>query len=161
MWIVIIILVIGGYIYLKGISEPAELKKLIQGRPQQQQDVIKYFFGKGGFLTKRITDAEYDNIVANTIKESNFKQKALAKIGLDESQVNENTFKKQRPEDLIDPLEIQGCNNLGWSIKIYNYYKIVKEEFYKLCEQLNYSIAGLAATIIKWSCEVQYIKINM
>lgn len=28
-------------------------------------------------------------------------------------------------------------------------------------EQLNYSIAGLAATTIKWSCEVQYIKINL
>ena len=28
-------------------------------------------------------------------------------------------------------------------------------------EQLNYSIAGLAATTIKWSCEIQYIKINM
>ena len=69
MAIVIIILIIGGYIYFKGISEPAELKKLIQGRPQQQQDVIKYFFGKGGFLTKRITDAEYDNIVVNSIKE--------------------------------------------------------------------------------------------
>lgn len=107
MWIVIIILVIGGYIYLKGISEPAELKELIQGRPQQQQDVIKYFFGKGGFLTKRITDAEYDNIVANTIKESNFKQKALAKIGLDESQVNE-----------IEPVHFEGWlfgKNVGWA----------------------------------------------
>lgn len=97
MAIVIIILIIGGYIYFKGISEPEELKKLIQGRPQQQRDVIKYFFGKGGFLTKRITDAEYDNLVASTIKQSDFKQKALAKIGLDESQVNE-----------IDPVNFEG-----------------------------------------------------
>ncbi len=28
-------------------------------------------------------------------------------------------------------------------------------------EQLNYSISGLASTVIKWSCEVQYIKINL
>lgn len=77
MAIVIIILIIGGFILYNGYSEPAELKRLIQGRPQQQQDVIKYFFGKGGFLTKRLTDAEYDNIVASTIKQSNFKKKAL------------------------------------------------------------------------------------
>lgn len=107
MWIVIIILVIGGWIYLKGISEPAELKKLIQGRPKEQQDVIKYFFGKGGFLTKRITDGEYDSLVANTIKQSNFRQKALAKIGLDESQVNE-----------IEPVNFEGWlfgKNVGWA----------------------------------------------
>jgi hypothetical protein len=97
MAIVIIILIIGAWIYIKGISEPAELKKLIQGRTQEQQDVIKYFFGKGGFLTKRITDAEYDNLVASTIKQSNFKQKALAKIGLDETQVSE-----------IEPVNFEG-----------------------------------------------------
>lgn len=97
MVIVIIILIVGGYIYLKGISEPAQLKKLIQGRPKEQQDVIKYFFGKGGFLTKRITDAEYDNLVASTIRQNDFKQKALAKIGLDESEVNE-----------IEPVNFEG-----------------------------------------------------
>jgi hypothetical protein len=68
MAFVSIILIIGGFIYLIGISEPAELKQLIKGRSQQQQDVIKYFYGKGGFLTKRITDAEYDDIVASTLK---------------------------------------------------------------------------------------------
>jgi hypothetical protein len=107
MGIVIVILIIGGYIYFKGISEPAELKKLIQGRPQQQQDVIKYFFGKGGFLTKRITDADYDNLVASTIKQSDFKQKALAKIGLDESQVSE-----------IEPVHFEGWTfgkNVDWA----------------------------------------------
>jgi hypothetical protein len=107
MAIVIIILIIGGYILYKGYSEPAELKRLIQGRPQQQQDVIKYFFGKGGFLTKRLTDAEYDNIVASTIKQSDFKQKALAKIGLDESQVNE-----------IEPVNFEGWSfgkNVDWA----------------------------------------------
>lgn len=107
MVLVIILLLIGGYIYWKGISEPDELKRLIKGRAQQQQDVIKYFFGKGGFLTKRITDAEYDNIVVSTIKDSNFKQKALAKIGLDESQVNE-----------IEPVNFEGWlfgKNVGWA----------------------------------------------
>jgi hypothetical protein len=101
-FIIIIILVIGGFIYFRGISEPAHIKKMIQGRPKEQQDVIKYFYGKAsfpseGFLTKRITDEEYDNIVASNIKHSNFKQKALDKIGLDESQVNE-----------IEPVNFQG-----------------------------------------------------
>ncbi|HOZ95693.1 MAG TPA: hypothetical protein PLS07_09675 [Niabella sp.] len=89
MTIVIILLLIGGYIYWNGISEPAELKRLLVGKTQEQQDVIKYFFGKGGFLTKRISDAEYDNLVANKAGQTDFKQKALNKIGVDESEVRE------------------------------------------------------------------------
>jgi hypothetical protein len=107
MAFVSIILIIGGFIYLIGISEPAELKQLIKGRSQQQQDVIKYFYGKGGFLTKRITDAEYDDIVASTIRQNNFKDKALGKIGLDESEVNE-----------IEPVNFEGWlygKNVGWA----------------------------------------------
>lgn len=109
MAFIIILLLVGGYIYWKGISEPAELKRLIQGRPQQQQDVIKYFWGKGGFLTKRITDSDYDNIVSSTINQSNFKQKALDKIGLDETQVTE-----------IEPVHFEGWlfgrkNNVTWA----------------------------------------------
>jgi hypothetical protein len=112
MTIVIIILVIGGFIYLKGISEPDELKRLIQGRPPQQQDVIKYFWGKNsfpntGFLAKRITDDEYDSLVSSIIKQSNLKQIALAKIGLDESQVNE-----------IEPVNFEGWSfgkNVDWA----------------------------------------------
>lgn len=70
---------------------------------------VKYFWGKGGFLTKRITDADYDSLVADTIKQSNFKQKALAKIGLDESQVTE-----------IEPVTFEGWlfgkkSNVGWA----------------------------------------------
>ena len=109
MAFVIIILLIGGYIYWKGTSEPDDLKKLIQGRPQQQQDVIKYFYGPGGFLTKRITDSDYDNIVSSAVSQNNFKQKALDKIGLDESQVNE-----------IDPVHFEGWlfgkkNGVDWA----------------------------------------------
>ncbi len=112
MTFIFIILAIGAYIYFLGNSEPAELKQLIQGRPQQQQDVIKYFYGKAdfpkaGFLCKRITDAEYDNIVSSATKQSNFKQKALDKIGLDETQVNE-----------IEPVNFEGWafgKNVGWA----------------------------------------------
>lgn len=114
MSIIIVIAIIAGVIYLRGITEPAELKRLIQGRPQEQQDVIKYFFGKNsfpgeGFLAKRITDEEYDSLVASTVKQNSFKQKALDKIGLDESQVNE-----------IEPVHFEGWlygkkNNVDWA----------------------------------------------
>lgn len=114
MGIIIVILIIGGFIYLRGISEPTEVKRLIQGRPQEQQDVIKYFFGKNsfpgqGFLAKRISDAEYDDLVTSTIQRNNFKQLALDKIGLDESQVNE-----------IEPVHFEGWlfgkkNNVDWA----------------------------------------------
>ena len=109
MVFVIIILAIAGYIYWKGNSEPEELKRLIRGRPQQQQDVIKYFYGPGGFLTKRISDSDYDNIVASTVSQNNFKQKALDKIGLDETQVSE-----------IEPVHFEGWlfgkkNGVEWA----------------------------------------------
>ena len=109
MTFIFIILAIGAYIYFLGNSEPAELKQLIQGRPQQQQDVIKYFYGKAdfpkaGFLCKRITDAEYDNIVSSATKQSNFKQKALDKIGLDETQVNE-----------IEPVNFEGWASVSYT----------------------------------------------
>lgn len=108
MTLIIIILIIAAIIYFNGISEPTVLKNLIKNRPQQQQDVIKYFFGKGGFLTKRITDPEYDSIVNNTINQSDFKQKALDKIGLDETEVKE-----------IEPVHFQNWlfgknNNVNW-----------------------------------------------
>jgi len=97
MGIFVVILIIGAFVYWKGISEPAELKNMIKNRPKQQQDVIKYFYGKGGFLTKRISDAEYDALVKATVAQSDFKQKALEKIGLDESQVKE-----------IEPVHFEG-----------------------------------------------------
>lgn len=93
----IVLLLIGALIYWKGISEPADLKNRIKNRPKQQQDVIKYFYGRGGFLTKRISDADYDAIVKGAISQSDFKQKALEKIGLDETQVNE-----------IEPVHFEG-----------------------------------------------------
>jgi hypothetical protein len=97
-----LILAIGFFIYMAGITEPPLLKPYLKGRTEQQQDVIKYFWGKGsfpatGFLCKRITDAEYDNLVANKIKQINLKEKALAKIGLEASQVSE-----------IDPVSFEG-----------------------------------------------------
>lgn len=106
---ILFLLVVAAIIYWVGTSEPVELRRLIQGRPKEQQDVIKYFYGKGGFLTKRLSDSEYDELVSSTVRQNNFKQKALDKIGLDESQVNE-----------IEPVHFQGWlfgkkNGVDWA----------------------------------------------
>jgi len=88
------------FVYWRAISEYPELKEMIKGRNEKQQEVIKYFFGvRGlfGFMKKRISDQEYDVIVNNTIQSLNLKQKAMDKIGLDESEISE-----------IDPVYFQG-----------------------------------------------------
>lgn len=76
-------------------------KNALKGRTPEQQSVIKYFLGSGGgclsFLSKGMTDEQYDAMVMAKAKGADFKAKALAKIGLDESQVNE-----------IEPIHFEG-----------------------------------------------------
>jgi len=70
-------------------SKKAEMDRLLKGRTPEQQKVIKYFFGAGGCFSKGMSDDEYESMVMAKAKSIDFKQKALDKIGLDESQVNE------------------------------------------------------------------------
>ena len=73
-------------------AKEANLKQLLRGRTPDQKNVIKYFYGSRGcfgFLSKRLSDEEYEGMVMAKAKSMDFKKKALAKIGLDESQVNE------------------------------------------------------------------------
>lgn len=77
-----------------------ELKRLMKGRTAEQKSVLKYFYGEGGclsFLSPGMKDADYDALVQSKIKSIDFKQKALNKIGLDESQVSE-----------IEPVHFEG-----------------------------------------------------
>jgi len=67
----------------------SELKKQLKGRTPEQQTAIKYFFGKGGCLDKSPSDEEYESLVMAKAQSVDFKKKALDKIGIDESQVNE------------------------------------------------------------------------
>ena len=68
----------------------ALMQSMLKGRTPDQQKAIKYLFGAGGcFLSKKTTDEEYEGMVMEKAKGVDFKQKALDKIGLDESQVNE------------------------------------------------------------------------
>jgi hypothetical protein len=70
-------------------AKKAEMSQRLKGRTPEQQAVIKYFYGAGGCLAKGLKDEEYEAMVMAKAKSQDFKQKALSKIGLDESQVNE------------------------------------------------------------------------
>jgi hypothetical protein len=68
-----------------------EMNQRLKGRTPEQQKIIKYFYGSHGCLSKGLSDQEYESMVMGKAKSMDFKQKALSKIGLDESQVNEVT----------------------------------------------------------------------
>ncbi len=74
-----------------------DIKRLCKGRTEEQKKVIKYFLGGGGCLASTLKDEEYDALVRAKAESMDFKQKALDKIGLDESQVNE-----------IEPVHFEG-----------------------------------------------------
>jgi len=72
-------------------AKQAEMDRRLKGRTPDQQKVIKYFFQSSGCFDKCLTDQEYESMVMAKAKKTDFKKKALDKIGLDESQVNEVT----------------------------------------------------------------------
>ena len=74
-----------------------DIKRLCKGRTTEQQQVIKYFLGGGGCLSSGLSDEQYESMVMAKARSMDFKKKALDKIGLDESQVNE-----------IEPVHFEG-----------------------------------------------------
>jgi len=66
-----------------------EMNRALKGRTPEQQAVIKYFNASGGCMNKCMSDDEYESMVMAKAKSIDFKKKALDKIGIDESQVNE------------------------------------------------------------------------
>lgn len=74
-----------------------DINRLCKGRTEEQKKTIKYFLGAGGCLSSTWSDAEYDAAVMAKARSMNFKQKALNKIGLDASEVNE-----------IEPVHFEG-----------------------------------------------------
>jgi hypothetical protein len=66
-----------------------EKKQVLKGRTPEQQKAIEYFCGSGGCLSSGTSDEEYEGMVMAKAKSIDFKKKALDKIGLDESEVNE------------------------------------------------------------------------
>lgn len=97
----ITLLILGLVVYLAKDSDfflPKDIKEECKGRTEDQKKVIKYFLG-GGCLSKQISDAEYDQMVRAKATETDFRMRALDKIGLDESQVSE-----------IEPVHFEGFN---------------------------------------------------
>lgn len=82
--------------YFKFSADPKELKERGKGRNAEQRQALRYFFNDG-CLQKKVSDAAYDAMVDAKIKSLNAKEKAMAKIGLDESQLKE-----------IDPVHFEG-----------------------------------------------------
>lgn len=74
------------------------VKERIKGRTDSQKAVIRYFCNEPACLAKSpISDAEYDEMVAQVINSCDFKQKALDKIGMDEDELKE-----------IEPVHFEG-----------------------------------------------------
>jgi hypothetical protein len=94
--LIIILLVVGAIVYLKLSADPKELKERSKGRTAEQKQALRYFFNDG-CLQKKVSDEAYDAMVEAKVNKFKAKEKAMAKIGLDESQLKE-----------IDPVHFEG-----------------------------------------------------
>ncbi|MCL1934157.1 MAG: hypothetical protein FWF53_10160 [Candidatus Azobacteroides sp.] len=69
------------------------VENLSRGKTDEQITALKYFLlrGDGGWLNKAklVSDQEFDDLVEKALNVNNSRQKALDKIGIDESEVNE------------------------------------------------------------------------
>lgn len=83
--LIIIVAIVFGVMYQ---SQNADVNKRCKGKSEQQKQVIKYLYG-GCMTFGKMTDANYDSMVASVRDGLNLKQKALNKIGLDEDQLKE------------------------------------------------------------------------
>ena len=114
---VIIVLLIVAYVAYKflGNNDNDYVKQRIKGRNENQKKVIRYFCNDDGCFSKRMKDEEYDAMVRNVLNSMDFKQKALNKIGLDESEVNE-----------IEPVHFE-----GWVFGKKAYARLGKDNIYR------------------------------
>ena len=86
--LIIIVAIVFGVMYL---SQNADVNRRCKGKNEQQKQVIKYLYG-GCMTFGKMTDADYDSMVASVRDSLNLKQKALNKIGLDEDQLRESSL---------------------------------------------------------------------
>ena len=98
--IIIIVAIVAIYVWWKKshYNDSPYVKNLIKGRNDDQKAVIRYFCNESSCLSKKpISDSQYDQMVLAALNRNDFKQKALAKIGLDEDQLKE-----------IEPVHFEG-----------------------------------------------------
>ena len=78
-------------------ANKAALKRELQNKTSDQQQIIHYFLDGRGCLKKGIPDSEFEANKIRQIKALNLKQRALNKLGIDEDQVKE-----------VEPICIEG-----------------------------------------------------
>lgn len=71
------------------MATPEEIKQICKGKTPEQKQAIQYFLGSAGCMSKVYTDEAYEAAVMAIAHGTDFKTRALNKLGVDESQVNE------------------------------------------------------------------------
>lgn len=87
--LIIILAIVGVILFFKMKSDPKEVKKLYNGRTNDQKEAIRYFVLNKGCLRSTISDSEYDKLVRKKVDSLNLRAKAIDKIGLDEDEIRE------------------------------------------------------------------------
>jgi len=76
---------------------PQQVQQMCKGRTPDQQNVIRYFNPTGGCLSSGVPDQQYDAMLNKVLQGTDWRKKALNKLGVDESEVNE-----------IEPVHFEG-----------------------------------------------------
>lgn len=94
---VYVLLLVAALVYFYGIRDSKEIRIRCKNRSEEQKKVIRYFMRSGLLAFGLLKDEEYDQLVISKINSFDFKKKALSKIGLDESELQE-----------IEPVNFEG-----------------------------------------------------
>jgi hypothetical protein len=86
--LIVILLIVGVIVYFVMKGDSKEVKKLYKDRTSEQKEAIRYFCANG-CLSKTISDAQYDELVRKKVDSLHLREKAINKIGLDESEIQE------------------------------------------------------------------------
>lgn len=108
MGFIVVLAIIGVILYFKFSADPKEVRERYKNRNSDQKQVIRYFM-LDGCLKKTMSDQEYDAKVRAYAERLNVRERAMNKIGLDESELKE-----------IEPVHFEG------------YYFDEKKTFFKV-----------------------------
>ena len=93
--LVILLIVIVGFYFLVKKTDfirfllPPVAKAAFKSRTTEQKRVIRYFYLTGFLSYGEMSDMEYDAHIKNYLDRTNFKKKALDKLGVDEDEITE------------------------------------------------------------------------
>ena len=73
------------------LARTSALKLMQRGRTEEQQAIIKYFLSEGGCLSSFtvMKDKDFDKLLYDAVSSIDMKERALAKLGLDPTQVGD------------------------------------------------------------------------